>query len=219
LKKGEQDIHFSIQLFIKEGCMTKKMLRGLCFLFAFCLLFFINCKTGEDAAQYTLIVSLGEGITGTPATGSFSYAEGDVVSYSYTVQAGYENLEVKLDGITVANAGVITMNMSHTLTVTADERFDPTGGWEGIIVQTGTDYQFDVTFSGDYAGGTTSGEIDTVVGAGTGTYSISGNTINFNLIFSAFEVECTGTIENNNNMSGEWSIPSYISGNWSLTRQ
>lgn len=199
--------------------MSKKMIQGLFFLFVLSLLFFIGCKTSEDTAQYSLIVSVGEGINGTPVSGSFNYTEGDVVTYNYSVQAGYENLEVKVDGITMTSSGVITMNMNHTLTVTADERFNPTGDWEGIITETGSDYFFSVTFSGDFAAGTASAQIETVPGDGTGTYSISGNTISFSLIFSTFDLECTGTIVNNNNMNGEWQILPGGSGNWNLVRQ
>ena len=76
--------------------MLKKIIRGSLFLFILGLLFFIGCKTSGDSAQFTLTVSVGEGITGIPTTGTFNYAEGDVVNYNYTVQAGYENLEVKV---------------------------------------------------------------------------------------------------------------------------
>ncbi len=191
----------------------------LFFLFVLGLLFFTGCKTSENAFQYTLTVTVGEGINGAPATGSFSHADGDVVTYNYSLQAGYENLEVKVDGVTVANFGVITMNINHTLTVTADEQFNPTGDWEGLIWETGSDYFFSVTFSGDFASGTASAHIDTVPGVGTGTYSISGNNINFSLTFTSFDLECSGTIGNNNNMNGDWQILPGGAGTWELTRQ
>ena len=71
------------------------------------------------ASSYTLTVSVGTGAAGTPGTGTYTYAAGTSVGYSYALQAGYTNLTVKLDGVTVAASGTVTMNASHTLTVTA----------------------------------------------------------------------------------------------------
>ena len=117
------------------------------------LLVYPGCKTAEDA-QFVLNVTVAAGVTGTPATGSYTHAEGDVVSYSYAVQTGYENLVVQLDGVTVGNTGVISMNMNHTLTVAADERFDPNGDWTGEVAVSGSgDFSMEITFSGGYASG------------------------------------------------------------------
>lgn len=182
------------------------------------LLFQIGCSTAEDTT-YTLSVTVGEGITGTPATGSNSYTEGETVSYSYALQTGYENLEVRLDGVVVGNTGVITMNMAHTLTVTADELFNPVGDWEGTLVYSVYDYVLTATFSGGYYSGTVNGTFDTA-DDGSGTYSISGNSINFNMVFSWGELRFFGSIDDNNNISGTWEeVGSSYTGNWSLTRQ
>ena len=198
--------------------MPKKMLQIVIFLSVLGLLFLPGCKTAEDAAQYTLTVTVAAGVNGTPVSGSYGYEEGDTVPYNYSPQAGYENLEVKLDGAPVADSGVVTMNMNHTLTVTADEKFNPNGNWGGWIYQPWGDYYFDVTFSGDYAGGTVSAKIDTASGVGTGTYSVSGNTISFAMVFFSFDLECTGTIVGNNNMNGEWYSDVAGHGTWELTR-
>ncbi|HJV48709.1 MAG TPA: kelch repeat-containing protein [Geothrix sp.] len=66
----------------------------------------------------TLTVALGLGVTGTPAT-TATYPLGTVVPYSYALQAGYQNLQVHLDGAAVAASGNVTMNAAHTLSVTA----------------------------------------------------------------------------------------------------
>ena len=65
---------------------------------------------------FVLTVSKGEHITGTPNSGTYSYARGTNVSYSYAPASGYSNLEVKLDNVSVANSGTITMDGNHTLT-------------------------------------------------------------------------------------------------------
>ncbi|WP_285575487.1 kelch repeat-containing protein [Geothrix limicola] len=66
----------------------------------------------------TLTVALGLGVTGTPAS-TATYPQGTVVPYSYALQAGYQNLQVHLDGAPVSASGNVTMNAAHTLTVTA----------------------------------------------------------------------------------------------------
>ena len=63
------------------------------FLMGLVILFVPGCKTGEDA-QYTLTVTVGEGIMGMPAAGSYSYSENETVSFNYSSQSGYGNLEV-----------------------------------------------------------------------------------------------------------------------------
>jgi hypothetical protein len=190
------------------------------FLSIFGLLFLSGCKTSEDAGQYTLTVTVAQGVSGTPAAGTTGYAEGDVVNYNYALQAGYENLVVKLDGATVASSGVVTMNMNHTLTVTADEKFNPTGFWKGWVYVTMSDYYFNIQFSGDYASGTASeAEIATVPGFGSGTYTISGNSINFILNYGVVSLEFWGTIEDNDHMKGNFQVNGGASGTWELARQ
>lgn len=201
--------------------MSNKIIQMVIFIFLSGLLFFPACKTAEDAAQYTLTVTVGEGVSGVPAAGSYPYSEGDTVTYNYTLEAGYENLEVRLDGVPAANSGVITMNMNHTLTVTTDEKFNPTGDWEGWLYAGGGDFFASISFSGDYASGTVSGDIDSAGTNGTGTYSISGNNIEFFISYSAGTIEFTGTIDDNDHMSGEFQVVTggSTTGTWTLSRQ
>jgi hypothetical protein len=67
---------------------------------------------------YVLTVTRGDHVTGTPASGSYSYARGTNVSYNYSPASGYSNLEVKLDNVLVANSGTIAMDNNHTLMAT-----------------------------------------------------------------------------------------------------
>ena len=90
-----------------------------------------GCKTSEqETSQYSLTVTLASGVSGTPVTGSYSYDEIQNVSYSYTLQSGYENLVVTLDDVAIADSGLISMNRDHVLRVNAeseepDEQFHP----------------------------------------------------------------------------------------------
>lgn len=74
--------------------------------------------TVTPAPSYALTVSVGTGVTGTPAT-TTSYLQGTSASYSYVLQAGYQNLQVTLDGTAVAATGSVTMNAPHSLAATA----------------------------------------------------------------------------------------------------
>jgi uncharacterized Zn-binding protein involved in type VI secretion len=69
--------------------------------------------------NYTLTVTVGEGVTGTPAAGTSTNEKGTVVAYSYSLQSGYENLTVTLDGAAVAASGTVTMNANHALAASA----------------------------------------------------------------------------------------------------
>jgi hypothetical protein len=71
----------------------------------------------------TLTVTVGEGVTGTPAAGTSTNKKGTAVAYSYTLQSGYDNLSVTLDGAAVAASGSVTMNANHTLAASATKTF------------------------------------------------------------------------------------------------
>jgi hypothetical protein len=70
--------------------------------------------------QYTLTVTLGQGVIGTPAA-TASYNQGQIVNYSYGMffrisSAFFIALKVRLDGVLVPHSGTVTMNGDHTLT-------------------------------------------------------------------------------------------------------
>jgi hypothetical protein len=203
--------------------MTKKLFLLMCMLGIIGILSFSGC-TSADAAEYTLTVSVGDGVSGTPATGSYTYGENDTVSYNYTAMAGYGNLSVTLDGAPAAASGVITMSTSHTLTVTAT--VDVRGKWTGLFIFEGESTYFEVTFTGGVLSGTTRGLFDWASGFGNGTYTISGNQADFTLRYSIGSADlilaCTGTFSNANNMSGDWTftLVGYAEevGTWSLVR-
>lgn len=67
--------------------------------------------------KYDLTVNVGEGAAGNPSTGTYTYKKGETVSYSYSLQSGYVDLEVKVDGQSVSASGTINMDKDKTLTV------------------------------------------------------------------------------------------------------
>ncbi len=76
-------------------------------------------KKKKKIKTYQLIVTRGEGVEGTPTTGTMTYNEGTAVNYNYSLQGGYKNLVVTLDGNAAASSGTITMNSNHTLSAAA----------------------------------------------------------------------------------------------------
>jgi sugar lactone lactonase YvrE len=65
--------------------------------------------------KYELTVTKGEGVNGSPGTGSNSYKKGKTVNYNYTLQTGYSDLTVTIDGQAAPASGTITMNSDRTL--------------------------------------------------------------------------------------------------------
>jgi len=178
-----------------------------------------GCKTAADTAQYTLTVTMGEGVNGTPAAGSHSYSENDIVSYSYAAQTGYGNLTVTLDGAPVASSGAVTMTANHTLNVTAN--VDIRGSWSGTLFFQYGDYHLQVSFSGGILSGVTEGHTDAPTGPGSeiGTFTVTGNQIEFLLHYYGGNMLYEGTIESVNHMSGTWVTSTGSSnGTWSLDR-
>ncbi len=76
-------------------------------------------KKKKQPKKYQLIVTRGEGVEGTPTTGTMIYNEGTTVNYNYSLQGGYKDLAVTLDGNVVTSSGTITMNRDHTLSAAA----------------------------------------------------------------------------------------------------
>ncbi|MCK4765179.1 MAG: hypothetical protein KAW12_23470 [Candidatus Aminicenantes bacterium] len=101
------------------------------------LVYFLLIKKPK---KQTLSVTLGEGINGSPATGTHSYKKGETVSYSYTLLPGYNNLTVALDGNQVAASGSLTMDNDHVLTasVVANEVSFVTDTTEVTVPEGGT---------------------------------------------------------------------------------
>jgi cysteinyl-tRNA synthetase len=82
-------------------------------------IFFAGCKMPANdegtTAQTTLTVTMGEGVDGNPVSGSYTYNEGDSLSYTYELLAGYWDLQVTLDGTPVSAGGILTMTGNHSL--------------------------------------------------------------------------------------------------------
>lgn len=190
------------------------------------LVFFTGCPTnGEDngLGQYTLTVTVSSGVGGTPTTGAYSYVENSVVNYSYSLQSGYKNLVVTLDGVPMAATGVITVTGNHVLSVSA-EQIDIRDAWRGVWDYMGYESFFRVEFSGGLDSGNCGGYFDLITIGGAGTWTLVGTQIDFVLLFPApynLTLICTGILEDENHMSGTWELTDGVYsmyGDWELER-
>jgi len=169
-----------------------------------------NYGTGE----YLLNVGVGTGATGTPENGGYYYDAGEQVDYQYTLEDGYTNLTVLFDGVEVPSSGTLTISKEHTLFVYTQVEYDIRGSW--ILREAYNDESsFEVTavFTGEIENGTV---VDSH--GGIGTYTVSGPAISFKLEYPDVNYEYTGTISDEENMSGDakrWiSADDYFAGNW-----
>ncbi len=98
--------------------------------------------------KYTLNVTTGEGISGTPSSGTATYKKGTLVDYKYDLMTGYSNLVVTLDGSPVSPSGTIKMNGNHTLVARADlNTVTIETNTAEVIVPEGATAQFQVRLS------------------------------------------------------------------------
>jgi hypothetical protein len=211
-------------IYIFRGEFMKKLLFTITLMGMILFLFFASCKTSEEASQYTLTVTTTTGVSGTPTAGTYTHSANDLVTYNYSISAGYKNLRVTLDGVPQANSGTVTITGNHILAASA-ENFDIRGKWEGKAYSEGSPSDFVVTFSGQILSGTLSGKVAKLAPNFTdGDYTVSGNEVNFTLVYGNNEgfFRCTGTFTDENHMSGTWEYEDSSglkgTGTWNLER-
>jgi hypothetical protein len=192
--------------------MNQYHLTAIALLAFIVLMINLGCSTAEDVT-YTLTVSLGAGATGTPLNGSYQNSQNEQVPYGYTLEQGYQNLEVTLDGAAVAAAGVITMTSNHTLIVTAEEIFDIRGQWHLTLNWSGYPSEsWYITFSGGLSSGSY------MDGNGhTGTYTVDGSNVNIDYT-SSYSMRLVGAFSSQTEMSGDIT-EAVGSGTWTASKQ
>lgn len=84
------------------------------------LVYFLIIKK-KKVSKKTLTVSVGEGVEGSPPSGTYTYDEGESIHYNYNASSGYFNLQVQLNGDTVSPSGIITMDRNHSLSASAQQ--------------------------------------------------------------------------------------------------
>ncbi|MFH2108529.1 MAG: hypothetical protein ABII93_07660 [Chrysiogenia bacterium] len=175
----------------------------------------------DSNTEFTLTVTRGTGVNGTPETGTYTYPQGTLVDYSYVLAEGYSYLLVKLDGVDVESHGTITMSEDYSLNASAVPTDNIQGSWT-LFESYNDNSSFNVTlvFVGTYKGGTVT---DSDGGSGTYTFNEGmSDEVVFNLVFPDVTYEYTGTFSDANTMSGTCkryrTSDNVISGTWSASR-
>jgi hypothetical protein len=178
----------------------------------------LNAYADPAANALALTVSVSNGVSGTPAAGTYHYFAGTQIDYNYSLKENYINLTVKLDGEDINNSGTITISDDHILAATATLHYDIQGSWRvEEEYDDGSSFDVSVTFTGDDISGTV---VDS--DGGTGTYTVTGVQVTFTLEFPIITYEYSGLFINEDTMSGISkriiSGGATISGDWVATR-
>lgn len=180
------------------------------FVFAILIGLLINtsCKKSQEAIEYFLTVTLYEGVTGTPESGSYPYTETEEVEYSYSLQDGYTALTVLLDGEEVESSGTVTMAGDHYLVATAGQG---TG-----------DYRLAVSIAAGAAGTPEAGTYYYDAGEQIDfSYSLEDGYTNLRVSFDGVDIGSTGTItiSQDHTLYVYTEKEYYIQGSWTLAEE
>jgi hypothetical protein len=174
----------------------------------------LTVTAAQGSGEFLLYITYGEGVTGTPEEGYYYHNAGDQVDYDISLEDGYTNLSVTLDGNEVESSGTITISGDHTLNAYASLEYYIQGSWTlSEVYDDGSAFTVTVTFSGETENGTV---IDS--DGGVGTYTVSGSAVDFTLGFPEVTYEYSGTFTSEESMGGSarrYISPTvYKSGSW-----
>jgi len=173
----------------------------------------------DDNLEYKLTVTLKDGVTGTPAAGTYYYKQGTKVDYSYALKDGFKGLYVLLNGTATTVSGTVTMSKDNVLYVGAAVKYSVLGAWNlSETYNDGSSFNVVLTFAGTLFGGTVSDS-----DGGVGTYDFSDDTVDFKLVFPDVTYEYSmGDFTDENTMKGNCKryqdSAAAVSGTWTATR-
>lgn len=176
---------------------------------------YLDVSAAQGTGEFLLAITYGTGVIGTPESGSYYYDAGEQIDYSFSLEDGYTNLRVTLDGDEVGSTGTITISQDHTIYVYSEKEYYIQGSWTlAEEYDDGSSFAVTVTFTGDTENGTV---VDS--DGGTGTYTVSGGSVNFTIVYPDVTYEYTGKFEDEENMTGNskrfyTSENTYTNGVW-----
>lgn len=91
--------------------------------------------TAASMAEHTLVVRARTGVSGSPASGAFTFREDTIVSYGYFSTAGA--VSVRLDGVAAGRSGTFTMAKDHLLEAFLMPLPDLRGSWRFLLKRNG----------------------------------------------------------------------------------
>lgn len=115
-------------------------------MFIYVLIFQNSCGWGNQ--NYTLTVIIGDGISGTPETGTYEYEEFSEVEYSYEMDEGAIQPEIYLNTLrNVVLSGTLTIYCDTVMTV---KQIDIRTKWVMVFSESGEDtIEWTIEFSGN----------------------------------------------------------------------
>lgn len=204
--------------------MKKILIITLCLAVLCGPVFFQGCKKSEQTGEFTLKVTLENGVNGTPAEGTYYYNANTQITYNYSLKENYSNLVVKLDSEDVESSGTFTITGDHSLSALADPVYNILGSWTLTEeYEDNRSFTVTITFTGDNVSGTV-----TDSDGGVGTYEVDDSgvttTVTFNLDFPTATYDydgsfTSGTVDELQGTSTRTSITSVeLSGTWKAVR-
>lgn len=186
--------------------MKLKYRNKLGFLLLFALLVVFHSSCGWKTTEFTLIVIVGEGITGVPESGTYVYQEFDEIDYKYEFDDQVDiQPEIFLNNYrNLILEGTLVMYCDTTLTI---EQIDIRKEWNMVLSEEDLDdVEWQITFSGtDLRSGTFSDSRGY-----TGTWEVSGSN-DLTVRYDDWEDYIfTGTLSS---LSGSWETGGR-SGTW-----
>lgn len=177
------------------------------------MLLLSSCNFGIP--DYTVDVIIEEGVTGTPAAGSYSYPELTEFSFDYSPTDPMQTVEVLFSSSRLSGSGSIKLYNNFTLTARI---IDIRGTWDAQMQWTSSsnvDFEFTITFVGaDLNSGTftdSQGYHGTWTND-TGTFMMTyADWQKFVLMGDVFDMNGSFTAEG-------WSLSETNTGSWSCTR-
>lgn len=172
-----------------------------------------------EASAFSLTVSVGSGVSGTPTTGTTFYLPNAQVPYSYSLKENYTNLKVMFEGVEIPSSGSVTILKNSALAALATLHFDIRGVWSiSESYSDGSSFAVTMTFTGTDLEGTV---LDS--NGGSGTYTVQGTYITINLNYPAVNYLYNGLFADKDNISGTAkrtivSNGTVYGGSWKGTR-
>jgi hypothetical protein len=159
----------------------------------------LTVTADPEPGDFLLSVALADGVTGTPERGNYYYDTGQTLDYSYSLEDGYTNMRVTLNGDEVPASGTLVFDRAHTLFVFADKYFEIRGAWTiSERYEDGSFFTVTLTFDGE------TGASGTVVDSdgGSGAFETAGPQLTFTIEYPEVTYEYVGIFSDETNMSG-----------------
>src|SRR5260221_2827310 len=107
-------------------CLRLRWSRHSHLSFVSAVILVLGCKDGiapaREAESASLRIELSDGVDGTPAIGTATYAKGSRVDYNFSPRSTHTDLVVTIDGRLVPPSGSVVMDTSRLLVASATPR-------------------------------------------------------------------------------------------------